>query len=186
MNAAWIVFHQRFQLISVYNFMKSFEEEINDADSTTLQFRTSERLERRIPQLGYKTCTVDNCLYLAGGNKYNYFTTKKLYTYNFVTSIWTKRCSMNNPRCNFYFGEMDGHLYAVSGSSYNTSIRTVEKYIPQEDRWLMLAPLPVATYRSGGMIKHVSVNYWSTCDVSDDYDFNETHQRKISDTDILV
>ncbi|ESN92673.1 hypothetical protein HELRODRAFT_108080 [Helobdella robusta] len=98
----------------------------------------------------YKTCMVDNCLYVAGGNRYTSLVTNEVYVYKPVPAIWTKCCSMYVPRKDFYFGELDGHLYAVSGRTFITRTPTVEKYIPQKNRWAMLAPLPVDSSRPAG------------------------------------
>ncbi|ESO04250.1 hypothetical protein HELRODRAFT_172606 [Helobdella robusta] len=145
-----MVFYQGVQSISVYNFMKFSENENKSPRLATLKFKTSESVKPPMPELGFKTCMVDNCLYLAGGSRYSYFTTNNFFVYNPATSTLTKRCSMYVPRGEFYFGELAGQLYAVSGRWFGKRTDTVEKYIPEEDRWLTVAPLPVATYSSGG------------------------------------
>ncbi|ESN92674.1 hypothetical protein HELRODRAFT_189564 [Helobdella robusta] len=140
------------QVLSVYDFIKTFEEERKDARSDSVQFRTANRLGPLVPCCRYKVCMVDKCLYLAGGGIVPQRLTDEIHVFDLTDSTWTQCSKMNVPRKNFYFGEMNGHLYAVSGRSFISLTGTVEKYVPREDRWLMSAPLPVETFNLAGCV----------------------------------
>ena len=62
------------------------------------------------------------------------------------------QCSkMSVPRSLFYFGELGGYFYAVSGySAPNCDTPTVERYCAQTDKWHMVAPLLVKVHELAG------------------------------------
>lgn len=58
---------------------------------------------------------------------------------------------MQVPRSLFYFGELDGSLYAVTGcTSPNTDTPTVERYSPLRDKWEMLNSVRVKVHELAG------------------------------------
>ncbi|ESN92741.1 hypothetical protein HELRODRAFT_164840 [Helobdella robusta] len=93
----------------------------------------------------FETCVLDNCLYVAGGvslKSSSYQVLDNVYVYDPIHSVWSQRSNMLSPKCNFYFGEMDGELYTVAGVNMDFSAlgsTTIEKYVPKEDRWYQMS-----------------------------------------------
>ncbi|ESN92804.1 hypothetical protein HELRODRAFT_189623 [Helobdella robusta] len=122
--------------------------------SPVIKFKCIEKQElTNIRGFGHGVCELDNCLYVAGGQVDESVVSDELYVFNVFHSTWSKCSKMNFPRSLFYFGQMNGHLYAVAGSiEPKKDTRTVEKYIPKEDRWCMLAPLFVSLHEMSGCV----------------------------------
>lgn len=72
-----------------------------------------------------------------------------------VETNFNEQCSnMNVPRSLFYFGELDGLVYAVSGcTASNADTYTAERYLPGQDSWEMIAPLEVRVHELAGGFK---------------------------------
>lgn len=61
---------------------------------------------------------------------------------------------MQVPRSLFYFGELDGNLYSVTGcTSPNMDTPTVERYSPSENKWKMMNAVPNEVHELAG--RHV-------------------------------
>ena len=66
---------------------------------------------------------------------------------------------MNVPRSLFYFGELNGFMYAVSGcTASNADTHTVERYLPGRDSWEMMAPLDVRVHELAGEFEKIFVD----------------------------
>ncbi|ESN92750.1 hypothetical protein HELRODRAFT_189601 [Helobdella robusta] len=170
----------RFQLLPLDNLLKACEcnrnldeseqtspESNNDksgcmrtrcSNNGSVVFRSNKKQKLPNTLCEHGACVIDNCLYVAGGQEHyctdGRYTTNKVYVFNPVHSIWSQCSKMHVPRSLFYLGELAGHMYAVSGyTAPNTDTPTVEKYIPTEDRWCMLAPLPVRVHELAGCVR---------------------------------
>ncbi|ESN94941.1 hypothetical protein HELRODRAFT_180048 [Helobdella robusta] len=89
--------------MSVYDFV----ETCKNRDSKKFEFNAS---DKRGPPSGYKVgmfCYLNNRLYMAGEGK-------RTFAYDLTSSQWLRLYDMNVARSKFYFGEMNGHLYAVA------------------------------------------------------------------------
>ncbi|ESN92711.1 hypothetical protein HELRODRAFT_189581 [Helobdella robusta] len=145
-GAPEIEVEQPFSSLSVYDFVKTLSNK-----TTVFPFDDFKYIKIRkwIPLfVGHRICTANNQIYFAGGVYKCDSTTKSLKVYDVISSKWSQLSSMHVARAFFYFGEMGGHLYAVAGvtlfGDHRTFIQTAERYIPGEDRWYTIAPLPIA------------------------------------------
>ncbi|ESN96978.1 hypothetical protein HELRODRAFT_178784 [Helobdella robusta] len=132
--------------LSVYDFIRT----CNNRKSVTppvVEFNHSDGSGPPSFYSGCTLCVLNNRLYMGGG----YVRSVKTFSYDLTFSKWSKLSDMNVARCKFYFGNIGEHLYAVAGS-YSYKKGAVEKYIPEENRWCMLAPLPVATTDLAGCV----------------------------------
>ncbi|ESN90291.1 hypothetical protein HELRODRAFT_165937 [Helobdella robusta] len=141
-----------FNILPVYNFVEACKTRSNGAEPKPIKFNPSYRRRPPLDLFRYNACVVDNCLYLIGQLRRKW-TCREILVYDPVTAVWSKGCSMHHPRRDFYLGGLAGHLYAVSG--YTTGANetpTVEKYIPSENRWYMVEPLPLALPSLAGCV----------------------------------
>lgn len=70
-----------------------------------------------------------------------------LEVYDPSTDAWTTKAPMPIPRQVLGAGEVNGILYAVSGTlADGTAVNTVEAYDPATDAWTTVAPIPTARY----------------------------------------
>ncbi|ESN92672.1 hypothetical protein HELRODRAFT_164756 [Helobdella robusta] len=143
------IHYQEFQSISVHDFLKLTENE-NKTGSSTLQFQKSGRLGPPLLWSSYKTCMLDNCLYVAGGVRHYSLITEEVWVYKPVTAIWTKVRNMYIARKEFYFGEMGGLLYAVGGRTPILLTPFSEIYNPRYNKWVLTALQPIEFYRLAG------------------------------------
>ncbi|ESN92733.1 hypothetical protein HELRODRAFT_189594 [Helobdella robusta] len=135
-----------FSSLPVYDFFKTVNKEATE--SPVVHFKTTNIQLQNFRKWGYSVCTFDNGIYFAGG----YCPlTKEVSVYNPTFCKWSRLSDMQVARHGFYFGEMGGHLYAVAGETFKGVItRKVERYIPDEDRWYIMAPLPIAVIMLSG------------------------------------
>ncbi|ESN90421.1 hypothetical protein HELRODRAFT_166087 [Helobdella robusta] len=143
-----------FNILRVYDFVEACKICDNStAKPKPIRFNPSGRRGPPRDLDGYNACVVGNCLYLVGGKPRKTSITCKVSRYNPVTAAWSKCCSMNLARRQFYLGGLAGQLYAVAGVTANCSeTPTVEKYTPSENRWYMVEPLPLALSHLAGCV----------------------------------
>ncbi|ESN90585.1 hypothetical protein HELRODRAFT_166269 [Helobdella robusta] len=148
-----------FNMLPVYNFVEACKASSNGTEPP-VKFKTGK--QGPPPSLrGYNACVVDNLLYLVGGEPF----TRNVSVYNPVTAVWSKCCSTHLARRNFYLGGLGVNLYAVSGyTRYFKRTPTVEKYIPSENQWHMVEPLPVALTRLAGCVCNGTIYVSGGCD----------------------
>ncbi|ESN98314.1 hypothetical protein HELRODRAFT_193045 [Helobdella robusta] len=143
--------NQLFHTLSVYDFFKAS----NDKNKTTTaaKFKNGGVVAPLHYYKHYKSCVADNRLYIAGGYLTNSFRIykKRTFVYDPVSREWSQVSDMHVGRVKFYFGAVDGILYAVAGFSSNPT-RSVEKFVPCENRWYELAPLPTAAHNLAGTV----------------------------------
>ncbi|KAI8520020.1 protein polyubiquitination [Branchiostoma belcheri] len=101
-------------------------------------------------QTGWGVAVLDNYIYVMGG----YSTPRSIHpsgdgdvqAYNFcydpVKNKWTEERAMNEARA--YFGAVthDDSVYAIGGFQYHFPVQTMERYIPEQDRWEFRRSLP--------------------------------------------
>ncbi|XP_072025714.1 kelch-like protein 15 [Amphiura filiformis] len=96
---------------------------------------------------GFKTLAVGNQLYVAGGNKSELYDDgepipeKHFLKYNFETNKWTVLPSMLGNHCVPELVELDGYIYAISGTSYRENSDCVERFSIVNEEWEMVSPL---------------------------------------------
>lgn len=57
---------------------------------------------------------------------------------------WQTHPAMRTPRQNFAIVTYGGQLYTFGGHTATATLTTAETYLPQQDQWQTLAPLPIA------------------------------------------
>ncbi|XP_066289394.1 kelch-like protein 42 [Branchiostoma lanceolatum] len=99
---------------------------------------------------GWGVAVLNNYIYVMGG----YSTPRSIHpsgdgdvqAYNFcydpVKNKWTEQRPMNEARA--YFGAVthDESVYAIGGFQYHFPVQTMERYIPEQDRWEFRRSLP--------------------------------------------
>ncbi|ESN96967.1 hypothetical protein HELRODRAFT_178771 [Helobdella robusta] len=133
--------------LSLFDFVKS----CGNRNSTTPPDVRFKLTDERGPPVDYEDCQLcflNNVLYMIG-EKYEKWQYKKTFAYDLTSSKWSRLSDMMVGRNDFYFGNVNGQLYVVAGS---LSSGAVEKYIPEENRWYMLARLPVPVSNLAGCV----------------------------------
>ncbi|ESO01003.1 hypothetical protein HELRODRAFT_175027 [Helobdella robusta] len=139
-----------YNFLPVYDFVETCKNISDRTGPSATVINPTWRQEPHLVLSHIRACVLDNCLYLVEEKWFMPYINSAVHSYNPVTKVWSKCCSMHIQRLNFYLGGLDGHLYAVAGTTYDlVEIPTVEKYIPSENRWHMVEPLPLA-------LEHVS------------------------------
>uniref|UniRef100_A0A8C5MZR5 Kelch like family member 42 n=1 Tax=Leptobrachium leishanense TaxID=445787 RepID=A0A8C5MZR5_9ANUR len=87
---------------------------------------------------GYGAATLNNYLFVAGGCRENGQEISAVHSYNPRTGCWSQESSMNQKRYNFRLLAVCEALYAVGGQS----LRNMECYLPAQDTWTPVSPLP--------------------------------------------
>lgn len=60
---------------------------------------------------------------------------------------------MQEARCLFYLGALNGNLYAVGGMNMTGELSSVERYDPFQDKWVYQASLPYRIHEHAGKRK---------------------------------
>ncbi|ESN90392.1 hypothetical protein HELRODRAFT_166057 [Helobdella robusta] len=140
-----------FNMLHLFDLVDAFKSSAHPSKSSLLKFKFYGRKGPPVDLIECNARVVDNCLYLVGGKTPNHENINDVFVYNPVLATWSKCCSMHLARSSFYLGEIAGHLYAVSGHiAFLFGTPTVEKYIPSENQWYMVEPLPDALVCSAG------------------------------------
>ncbi|XP_060765932.1 kelch domain-containing protein 7A [Neoarius graeffei] len=141
-------------------------------------YKDTWHLQCQIPQevlsKGCAMCTMDNYLFVAVGFQCT-VPSRKVFSYNPITSIWSEICPMNEARPHCKLVALEDHVYAIGGEC----LSTVERYDPRTNRWTFVAPLPNETFAvahratacngelfvSGGTLKYTLLRYNPKTDV---------------------
>ncbi|XP_025115564.1 kelch-like protein 13 [Pomacea canaliculata] len=125
-----------------------------------LQFSELRHSSFQLPVLclrEFSACSLNNILYIAGGQNSFSDSGQDALTYVFELDLadlrWTEVCQMKDPRCLFYLGALNGHLYAVGGINSTGELSTVERYEPFQDEWVYQAPLPYHIHEHAGCVR---------------------------------
>ncbi|ESN92706.1 hypothetical protein HELRODRAFT_185150 [Helobdella robusta] len=137
---------------SMFRRMKSQRK--NKSIAPLVKFRCNEKKYFQ-GLYNFGSCVVNNCVYIAGGQYLESEYSAAVYSFNPIRNKWKPLSKMPTQRASFYLGEINGSLYAVAGCRSDDGHRSVatsivEKYIPEENRWYKLAPLPTAVYDLAG------------------------------------
>ena len=57
---------------------------------------------------------------------------------------------MQEARCLFYLGALNGNLYAVGGANNTGELSSVGRYDPYQDKWVYQASLPNSVHEHAG------------------------------------
>ncbi|CAE1243104.1 KLHL9_13 [Acanthosepion pharaonis] len=99
-----------------------------------------------VPLIECGSCTMDNILYVAGGqSRYTItgkFAKKTVYRYIPYRKLWQQVAAMNEYRCLFYLGVLNNCLYAVGGINWTGVLGSVEVYHCDQDVWQRDTDLP--------------------------------------------
>ncbi|KAK7114473.1 hypothetical protein V1264_000528 [Littorina saxatilis] len=102
----------------------------------------------------FSACSLNNILYIAGGQNSFSDSGEDALSYTFELDLsdlrWTEVCRMQEPRCVFYLGALNGNLYAVGGANNTGELSSVERYDPCQDTWIYQAALPSAVHEHAG------------------------------------
>ncbi|ESO11242.1 hypothetical protein HELRODRAFT_194865 [Helobdella robusta] len=142
---------QNIYSIPVYSLTKTHEKR-RRSNPLTIPIAITKRRGPHFDSSYYGACVADRRLYVAGGRNRSQ-SRKSFSVYDPICSKWSRLPDMHVARSEFYFGEMDGHLYAVAGSlDPENTTPTVEKFNREENRWCLLEPLPTAVFNLAGTV----------------------------------
>ncbi|ESO05622.1 hypothetical protein HELRODRAFT_191346 [Helobdella robusta] len=141
-----------FNILPVYDFVEASTISGDGTEPSPIKFKPSRRKQPPFDSFCYTACVVDNCLYLIREETRNNMISRESFVYNPVDAVWSKCPNMHLPRRDFYLGGLSGHLYAVSGRTRHGLTPTVEKYVPSENRWYMVEPIPLAVTSLAGCV----------------------------------
>lgn len=110
-----------------------------------------------VKQGAFGISVLNNCIYVIGGSYDISLDNEDVHPFGFkfnpLTSEWKSIKPMNFDRCRFSLNVLEDSLIAVGGHSEGIleqqgrfNVASVEKYDPQSDCWVLLAPIP--EYRS--------------------------------------
>lgn len=104
----------------------------------------------------FSACSLNNILYIAGGQNSFSESAQDALSYTFELDLadlrWTEVCRMQEPRCLFYLGALNGNLYAVGGANNTGELSSVERYDPYQDKWVYQASLPNSVHEHAGCV----------------------------------
>lgn len=107
-----------------------------------------------VPLIECGSCTMDNILYVAGGqSRYTItgkFAKKTVYRYIPYRKLWQQVAAMNEYRCLFYLGVLNNCLYAVGGINWTGVLGSVEVYHCDQDVWQRDTDLPYLVHEHAG------------------------------------
>ena len=98
-----------------------------------------------VKQADFGLAVLDNLVYVVGGcyDDFTEMTHPYGFCFNPTTSKWTSLPPMTQERCRFYFGVLNGMLYAVGGEVDNSQVLvSCEMFDPGRAVWSPIAPLP--------------------------------------------
>ncbi|CAI9723741.1 kelch 13 isoform X3 [Octopus vulgaris] len=109
-----------------------------------------------VPLIECGTCTLDNIVYVAGGqSRYTItgkFAKKTVYRYIPYRRKWQQVAAMNEYRCLFYLGVLNNQLYAVGGINWTGVLPSVEVYNCDQDVWEKDKDLPYLVHEHAGCV----------------------------------
>ncbi|CAH1245733.1 KLHL9 [Branchiostoma lanceolatum] len=89
--------------------------------------------------------TMDNFIYVVGGQSIQYPSgdgaVAMCSRYDVWTGTWLRMKSMHEKRAHFHLSALGGRLYAVGGRNKEQNLKSVEAFLPRENRWMYVAPL---------------------------------------------
>nr|KAG5685449.1 hypothetical protein BaRGS_032916 [Batillaria attramentaria] len=104
----------------------------------------------------FSACSLNNVLYIAGGQNSFSDSGQDALAYVFELDLadlrWTEVCLMQEARCLFYLGALNGSLYAVGGANNTGELSSVERYDPYQDKWTYQAHLPYTIHEHAGCV----------------------------------
>ena len=114
-----------------------------------------------LKQGAFGIAVLNNCIYVIGGSYDISLDNEDVHPFGFkfnpLTSEWSTIKPMNYDRCRFSLNVLEDALIAVGGHSEGLvqagNVAPVEKYVPTNDEWIMLAPMP--QFRS----QHAGITY---------------------------
>ncbi|XP_035680545.1 kelch-like protein 26 [Branchiostoma floridae] len=99
---------------------------------------------------GWSVAVLDNYIYIMGGYSKHFLghpsgdgaVLGDSFCFDPVKNKWSEVRSMNEARA--YFGAVayGGSVYAIGGFQYHFPVKSVERYIPEQDRWEFRRSLP--------------------------------------------
>lgn len=105
-------------------------------------------------------CAIDGKIYVVGGRLAAGFTspmTPVLEMFDPSTSEWTIRAPMPTTRGGINGIVANGYFFVFGGEGPNGVFDEMEMYVPAQDRWYELEPLPIAVH---GVTGSAFVNGW--------------------------
>lgn len=155
-----------------------------------------------VKQGAFGISVLNNCIYVIGGSYDISLDNEDVhpfgFAYNPLASEWSTIKPMNFDRCRFSLNVLEDSLIAVGGHSEgmhqrldvqvntNSTVATVEKYDPQKDSWVMLAPMPEhrsqhagCTYKKKLFISGGVDQYSFVHDSFYEYDSTENYWKKL-------
>ncbi|XP_019644974.1 PREDICTED: kelch-like protein 26 [Branchiostoma belcheri] len=88
---------------------------------------------------------MDNFIYVVGGQAIQYPSgdgaVATCSRYDVWTGTWVRMKSMHEKRAHFHLSALGGRLYAVGGRNKEQNLKSVEAFLPRENRWMYVAPL---------------------------------------------
>ncbi len=97
------------------------------------------------PRVGIGTCILDDKIYVIGGYDSGGKALATVEQYDPITDTWKKLTDMKVPRAYPAVVAMDGKIYAIGGENptgCGPNVSSIERYSPDEDRWVVLMPMP--------------------------------------------
>lgn len=76
------------------------------------------------------------------------------FSYDPLAREWTTVASMANKRIAAGLVVINRFLYAVGGSNGEVRLSSMEKYFPEENRWISCPPMSIARSGAGKLLTH--------------------------------
>lgn len=127
-------------------------------NSATDTWRTLPNLPSQRNHLA--ACAIEGKIYVVGGRLAAGFTspmTSVLEMFDPATSQWTSRAPMPTTRGGINGIVANGNFFVFGGEGPNGVFDEMEMYVPGQDRWYRLEPLPIAVH---GVTGSAFVNGW--------------------------
>jgi N-acetylneuraminic acid mutarotase len=105
-------------------------------------------------------CAIDGRIFVVGGRLGGGFTsamTNLLEVFDPATTSWTTRAPMPTTRGGINGIAANGHFFVFGGEGPNGVFDEMEMYVPGQDRWYALEPLPTAVH---GVTASAFLNGW--------------------------
>jgi len=105
-------------------------------------------------------CAIDGKIYVVGGRLQAGFTsamTNILEVFDPTTTNWTTRAPMPTTRGGINGIAAHGYFFVFGGEGPNGVFDEMEMYVPEQNRWYALEPLPIAVH---GVTGAAYVNGW--------------------------